>query len=97
MTPFSLFSAQMQELIETKATEIDLHNNLTSTIKEVFRDAGCHCKEIRLSTDSFTCISTFSEMSFRELQKINDYFEDYEMSIFTHNTLIAFRFTKINS
>lgn len=98
MIPFSLFDAQMKELVETKATENDLHSNLTSIIKEVFRDAGCHCKEIRISNNSFSCISTFSEMSFRELQKINDYFENYEMSIYYHNTLIAFRFTqKTNS
>lgn len=94
MIPFSLFDAQMQELLDAKDLENDLRNNLTSTIKEVFRDAGCHCKEIRLSKGEFTCISQFSEMSFRELQKINDYFEGYEMSIFYHNTLIAFRFTQ---
>ena len=76
-----------------KALEF-LRDRITKAIKEVFRDAGYHCRQITLSKEGFSCIGQFSEISFNDLKKIDDYFEDYVMSIGFHNGLMEFKFTK---
>lgn len=94
MISFALFDNEMRELVGAISLANDLQESLKKTIKDVFRDAGHHCKEIRIDNDGFSCIGIFSEISYAEVSKIGQYFEDYNMSIFTHNTCIAFRFTK---
>ena len=91
---FAIFDAHMQELRDAMSLAVDLENNLKKTVKEVFRDAGYHCKEIRLQENGFSCIGGFSEIGFEDLKKIQEFFEDYHMSIYIHTTYIAFKFTQ---
>lgn len=94
MTSFPIFFADMKELVETVSHQEFLHDRITKAIKEVFRDIGYHCKEIRIRKDGFSCVGNFSEISFEDLQKIDDFFKDYNMSIYFYNTSIGFKFTQ---
>ena len=94
MTSFVVFDSKVQELRDAIFLANDLENDIKKTIKEVFRNAGYHCKEIRLQEDGFSCIGGFSEIGFDDLKKIQDFFEDYHMSVYFHNTYMAFKFTQ---
>lgn len=94
MTSFAIFYNDMKELVDAKSHEEYLRDRISKCIKEVFRDAGYHCKQITITQDGFSCIGQFSEIAFDDLKKINDFFEDYSMSVFFHNTFIGFKFNQ---
>ena len=94
MTSFQQFSKDLDDMVATKSKEEYLADRIDKAVKEVFRDAGLNCKQLKLSRDSFSCIvSTFS-IDFTTLSKIQEYFIDYEMSINFFNTNFEFVFTK---
>lgn len=94
MTSFQQFSQDMDALINTKSKSNFLMEKINKAISEVFRDNGLHVKSIKLYTDSFLCLVTVSEIDFKTLEKIQEYFEGYELSIRTANSDFMFEFKK---
>ena len=94
MTSFQQFSQDMDALINTKSKSNFLMEKINKAISEVFRDNGLHVKSIKLYTDSFLCLVTVSEIDFKTLEKIQEYFENYELFIRTANSDFMFEFKK---
>lgn len=94
MTSFQQFSQDMDALLNTKSKSDYLMEKINKAISEVFRDNGLHVKSIKLYTDHFLCLLTVSEIDFKTLEKIQDYFEDYTLNIRFSNGNFMFEFKK---
>lgn len=94
MTSFQQFSQDMDALVNTKSKTDYLMEKINKAISEVFRDNGLHVKSIKLYTDAIQCLLTVSEIDFKTLEKIQEYFEDYNLNIKFSNGNFMFVFKK---
>lgn len=94
MTSFQQFSQDMDALINTKSKGDFLMEKINKAISEVFRDNGLHVKSVRLYTDTIQCVVTVSEIDFKTLEKIQEYFEDYDLNIKSSNGDFMFELKK---
>ena len=95
MTSFEQFSQDIEELLVAKSKEEYLLDRIDKAIKECFRDAGLHCKQVKIAKSSFSCITAVSEIDFDTLVKIREYFRGYSMTLKFFNTNFELVFKKV--